>query len=85
MKRSISSTHFLQVTAPCAPLTHQWTRSRITGVQVCLLCGARAYCPLCRRESIQLLSVGTWIIVCPSCIRAKQEQQMTHAGEEGLR
>ena len=82
MKRSIS--HSLQITPPCAPFTHQWARTRITGVQVCVQCTARAWCPLCRRESIHLLSVGTWIIVCPSCAHTMRERALMQAVEEIL-
>ena len=68
--------------SPCAPFTHHWTRTQTSGLSVCLHCEARAWCPVCRRESMHLLSIGTWIVVCLSCTRSKHEQAITHALEE---
>ncbi len=83
MKRSTTaSPRCVQITPPCAPFTHHWTRTRTHGVSLCLFCGAHACCPRCRREQLSLLSIGTWIIICASCAHIQQEQQLTKALEE---
>ena len=77
-----SSPRSIPVTPPCAPFTHRWTRTRTHGVSLCLSCGAHACYPCCRPDQLPLLSVGTWIVICSSCVVRAHEQQITHALEE---
>ncbi len=72
----------VRITLPCAPFTHQWRATRITGRCICLSCQAQSWCPTCRHESPHLLSVGTWMVCCPPCVRVQQAQQITRALQE---